>query len=304
MANSIVIKPLAKVMIAAAWSDGSISNDEINCLKDLLFQLPEMTASDWAELDIYIDSPIGEAERQRLVSELQLALNNRAEKELALQMIDDLANADGIISDDERTTIEEIKTYIEETNANPLSQMSKLLRGSINRRANAYANAPNRELYLDDFEKNRIFYNISRRLDLEESQINLPEAELRKMSLAGGLMARVAYVDRDVVQDELDSMVKAIQDHWQLDELHSTFVAETAIAQVSKGLDYYRLAREFFIATNIDERIRFLDVLFAVAGGDGVISYEETEEIRAIANLLKLTHKQFINAKMNALNKG
>lgn len=41
-----VIMALAKVMIAAAWADGSVNNDEINSLKDLLFQLPEMTDSD------------------------------------------------------------------------------------------------------------------------------------------------------------------------------------------------------------------------------------------------------------------
>jgi len=56
MANENVIKAIAKVMIAAAWVDGEITNDEINSLKDLLFRLPDMTASDWAELDIYRDS--------------------------------------------------------------------------------------------------------------------------------------------------------------------------------------------------------------------------------------------------------
>jgi hypothetical protein len=67
MAKPNVIKALAKVMIAAAWSDGSITVDEVNSLKDLLFQLP-MTASDWAELDIYLDAPVGEASA-RLVAE-------------------------------------------------------------------------------------------------------------------------------------------------------------------------------------------------------------------------------------------
>ena len=32
-----------------------------------------MTASDWAELDIYIESPVGEAERERLLAELQVS---------------------------------------------------------------------------------------------------------------------------------------------------------------------------------------------------------------------------------------
>ncbi|MGB2911413.1 MAG: TerB family tellurite resistance protein, partial [Anaerolineales bacterium] len=50
--------------------------------------------------------------------------------------------------------------------------------------------------------------------------------------------------------------------------------------------------------TTAEQRVRFLDVLFAVADGDGRVSYEETEEIRLIAKMLKLTHRQFIDAKL------
>ena len=37
---------------------------------------------------------------------------------------------------------------------------------------------------------------------------------------------------------------------------------------------------------------------FAVAGADGYVSYEETEEIRTISKMLKLTYRQFIDAKL------
>jgi uncharacterized tellurite resistance protein B-like protein len=63
-------------------------------------------------------------------------------------------------------------------------------------------------------------------------------------------------------------------------------------------LDYYRLSREFFESTSEPERVCFLDVLYAVADGDGRVSFEEIEEIRTIANMLKLTHQQFIDAKL------
>ena len=72
--RSDAIMALAKVMIAAAWADGNVGIEEMNSLKDLLFQLPEMTASDWAELDIYIETPVGDAERARLVADLQASL--------------------------------------------------------------------------------------------------------------------------------------------------------------------------------------------------------------------------------------
>ena len=298
MTNSNVIMPLAKVMIAAAWSDGTITNEEINSLKDLLFQLPEMTANDWAELDIYIDSPVGEAERSRLIAELQSTLENRTDQELALIMIDELAHADGEVPDEEQAAVDEIKTAIRDANVSVFGGFGKFLGNSVQRRSKTIQNAPNRELYLEDYEKNRIFYNVSRRLELSDEQMAISEPELRKLSLAGGLMARVAYVDREVQEGEYEGMRSAIQEHWGLSDLHANLVAEVAISEIGKGLDYYSLTRQFFLLTSDEERVRFLDALFAVAAADGRISYEETEEIRSITNVLKLTHKQFITAKL------
>lgn len=298
MAKTNVVKALAKVMIAAAWADGSVTHEEINSLKDLLFQLPEMTASDWAEMEIYIETPVGEAERSRLVAELKEALATADDKSLALKAVDRLVSADGEISDEERAVVEEINTAIQKANVGIFGQIGKMLGGSMNRRSQALMEAPNRENLLEDFSKNKIFYKVSLRLELDKTEFNIPEEELRKLSLAGGLMARVAYVDREVQDSEFNSMAKALKDLWGISELESALVAEVAISEISRGLDYYRLSRQFFESTSEDERLHFLDVLFAVAAGDGRVSHEEMEEIRTITKVLKLTHKQFIQAKL------
>lgn len=295
MPRSSVIKTLAKVMIATAWVDGGISNEELNSLKDVLFQLPEMTASDWAELEIYLDSPIGEAERTRLVADLQDVLQNSNDKAMALSAIDAMVKADGKLTEKEIAVAQEVKSVIQEANVGVFGRLGSLL---VDRRTETFANAPNRELYLDDYEKNKIFYSISRRLELDENSIAIPEKELRKLSLAGGLMARVAYVDREVNEGEFDSMVAAIQKHWGLSDVEAALVAEVAVSEISKELDYYRLSRGFFEKTTEQERVHFLDALFMVANGDGYVSNLETEEIRTISKVLKLTHKQFIDAKL------
>ena len=69
---------------------------------------------------------------------------------------------------------------------------------------------------------------------------------------------------------------------------------------MGKNLDLYRMAREFFAKTSELERERFLETLFAVANGDGKVSSQETEEIRTISKPLKMSHNQFIRAKLRA----
>jgi len=93
-------------------------------------------------------------------------------------------------------------------------------------------------------------------------------------------------------------MVNAMQSNWNLSDLEAALVAETAISTITKGLDYYRMSRQFFESTTEDKRVHFLDALFAEADGDGRVSYEEIEEIPTIATVLKLTHKQSIDAKL------
>ena len=187
---------------------------------------------------------------------------------------------------------------IESADVGILGPLSRLMRGSLNRRSQEAANAPNREVYLEDFTHNKIFYLVSRRLELESEDISVSEPVLRKLSLAGGLMANVAYVDQEVTEAEFDAMADILEAKWGASTVEAALVAEVAVSETSQGLDIYRLSREFFETTTAEQRVRFLDVLFAVADGDGRVSYEETEEIRMIAKILKLTHRQFIDAKL------
>ena len=299
MPEDQVIMPLAKVIIAAAWADGELTHDEINSLKDLLFHMPDITARDWAKLEMYIDSPVDDAERERLIADLQSAMVSKRDKELAVTELDQMVHADGELTSEEEAVVEEIRTAIEDVDTGIFGGMGRLVRGPVSRRSQKVANAPNRELYFEDFMSNRIYYNIRLRLDLvNEEDLPMSEAELRKFSLAGGLMARVAYVNRDASKAEYDSMRNALGKCWQIGDEEAAVVVEVAVSEISKDLDYYRLSREFFGSTTEAERLCFLDVLFAVADGDGRVSYEEIEEIRMIANMLKLTHKQFIDAKL------
>jgi uncharacterized tellurite resistance protein B-like protein len=293
-----VVKSLAKVIIAAAWLDGNISNEELNSLKDLLFLMPGMTASDWDELDIYIEEPVGEEERARLIEVLRSNLANPSDRELAMQALETVIEADGKVSEEERQALMEIKENLTQSGAGLMGQFGRLVRAPIQRRTHTIANAPNREENLVDFVHNKIYYSLNRLLHEEGKRIELSESDLRKLSLAGGLMARVGNVDGEIQPEELEVMAEGIRAHWHISREEADLVAEVAALEISRGLDNYRLTRHFFECTSEQERLDFLNVLFAVADGDGFVSFEEIEDIRTIATILKLRHKQFIAAKL------
>ena len=298
MADSNLILNLAKVVIAAAWVDGEIDHEEINNLKDLLFLLPDITGREWAILEMYIESPVGAAERTLLVERLKESISSSKDKVLALQALEEMIQADGVVTEVEQAAIREITVAIDEVDVGIIGNLARLMRSPLQRRMQVVDKTPHREEHFEDFIKNKVYYGVRRRLDVAEGHLDIPESNLRQLCLAGGLTARIAQVDRVVTQDEFSVMVKALQVSWDTTLEVATFVAEVAVSEIAAELDYYRLTRGFFDSTNEAERLRFLDVLFAVADADGRVSYDEIEEIRAIARSIKLDHKQFIAAKV------
>ncbi len=293
---------LAKVVIASAWADGDLTPEEVNSLKDLLFHIPKLDAQQWAELDIYIDSPVGPRERDRLVEDLRRAVHSRGDRQLALETLESLIQADGVIDDREAAFLEQVKESLGAAGSGMLGGLRDLVSSAVDRRSQAAG--PNREAYLEDFVKNRVFYTLRRKLDSGELNLSgdLDEADLRRMALAAGLMAHIANIDGIVEDGEREAMAAAVQGGWGLSQAGAHLVAEIAVTKTAADLDFFRLTREFYSATQPDERRAFAKVLFQVAAADGNVSFDETEAIRSITRILKLTHKEFIDAKLSVSN--
>ena len=292
--NPDTIISLAKVLIAAAWADGQISEDEELSLKDLLWRLPEVHARQWEELAIYLDAPVEAAERERLVAELRAQISSADQRELALSKLDEMVNADGVVAEREQAVVAEARAALESADVGLWGSLSRLL---IGRRAEATAGAPNREKYLNDFVRNRVYYRLRQRLAAEGVVWDVSDAELRRLGLAGGLLALVAGVVDGVADEERTAMVATLRDAWALPEASAALVVEVALSG-GEPLDFYRLVREFDEVTTAEERLRFLDALFGVAAADGAATFEEIEQIRLVALGLKLSHTEFIDAKM------
>ena len=89
-----------KALLALAWADGELSNQELNCLKNLAlkFRLP---AWSWTELAPYLDDPITPQEGQDIIKNFLVLISSPKEKQLLLDSLREMANADKHISSDE-----------------------------------------------------------------------------------------------------------------------------------------------------------------------------------------------------------
>ncbi len=298
MADKRFILELGKLFIAAAWADGALSTIEINGLKELLFQLPDISGEEWMELELYMASPVGEDERQRLLERVMGRIGSAAEKALALETLETLMTNGSQGNSEQVEVIQQLRADLDQGSGGFFDHFRRPFRRLMNVRGQQYTEAHDRESRLEDFIKNTIYFQVTMELRERGITFDLPDIDIRKLCLAAGLMARVAGVDRMVSAEETATMGQVLKRHWRLTEEQAQLVAEISHHRIFRGLDSVRLVRRFKELTTRDERKEFLLCLFEVANAADQTSFEEIEEIRSIAKGMDLPHQDFLDAKL------
>jgi len=172
------------------------------------------------------------------------------------------------------------------------------LRKALQVRTSHYAGQEGRERHLEDFIKNTIYFQLMSDMKTRGLSLSLTDQEIRKICLAAGLMARVAWVDQDFSEREESSMTQALMEGWGMSKDEATLIVDMSRYRIMKGLDLSRLSNGFCDCTSMAERKSFLNVLFGIANAADKTSFQEIEEIRSIAKGLQLGHQDFIDAKL------
>ena len=298
MSNKPFILNLGKLLIAVAWADGKLTNQEINALKELLFLLPEISGEEWKELELYIDSPVGEEERQQLLTRVLNDITSQSDKTLVLETLGKLVHIEGVPQKTEASIVESLRQDIEAKSTGLLAHLVNPLKRAIDSRTGHYAAEGGRESRIDDYIKNTIYYQLFSEMKTRGMTLSLSDQEIRKVCLAAGLMARVAWVDKAFCEQEQDSVTRTLADEWQLPKEEAQLIMEISHQRIMKGLDFVQLSKGFCECTTVSERKAFLRSLFAIANTAHKTSSEEIEEIRSISKGLELGHQDFIEAKL------
>jgi len=298
MVKKDFIIDLAKLVISAAWADGKLCNNEINALKDLLFRIEEVSEDDWTVLSMYIESPTTESEQNVLLNRVLKSIRTAKDKALVLNILEHLFTCDGKVTPEEQALMDKFRSELSNVDTNIFSRLSKSLKPTIKRRINTVQSSYLREQNSDDYIQNTIYYDLWLKQQNSDITFNQPESELRKICLAAGLLSHIANIDLYISDKEKEAMHEIITADWGLFEKQAALLVNISCDRASKGLDYFRLSQNYYKNTTSEERKDFIKTLFRIADATNKTSYAETEEIRCIAKSLKLSHKDFINAKL------
>jgi uncharacterized tellurite resistance protein B-like protein len=158
-----------------------------------------------------------------------------------------------------------------------------------------------------DFFTNDDSQNIKKYNDLydkfSKEYPDIAEKELVLTSCIAGLLARVAYIDFSLHENEKTEIQKVIS-NWNFhSDLDSKVVARIAIEHIKEmaGLDNHLFYAPLKNYMTKEDRFEVLKSLFLVAASDGSVDGVESEEIKGICKGLELSTQHFLVARANVV---
>lgn len=115
------------------------------------------------------------------------------------------------------------------------------------------------------------------------------------------LLAEVIFADNEFDQQEWQTLLGRLKSSLDLSDEALSELADSAKEQVQQASDLYQFT-SVVKAQAYEKRIDLLQGLWQVAYADGRIDPQEEHIIRRISELIGLTHRDFIQAKLSQAN--
>ena len=109
-------------------------------------------------------------------------------------------------------------------------------------------------------------------------------------------MARVANVDFNISYDEEMKVKELTNNFFNLGEKTTNAIVSLVIQQtkILTGIENHLYARELNKLMNLEEKIKLIELLFAIAASDQEVSTIEETEIYIITTELNIERKYYI----------
>jgi len=117
---------------------------------------------------------------------------------------------------------------------------------------------------------------------------------------AAMLLLEAAWADQNITDAELDAARDAVQAMFKLTNEQVQSLVDRAKSEHDTAISMYPFTRAVNEALSMDEKRQLILLLWRLAGSDSNIDVHEEYTIRRIADLLYVSHDDFIAAKLEA----
>jgi len=126
------------------------------------------------------------------------------------------------------------------------------------------------------------------------------DTELKNHIAAGVLLLEAAHVDRECTKEEMEHVVQTLKSTFNLDDECVKELLEEAHKERENAVDLWTFTNHMNHNYSEAEKLQVMEDVWRVIHTDGQLEQHEDHFAHKLANLLRLTHKQLIDAKISA----
>ena len=119
---------------------------------------------------------------------------------------------------------------------------------------------------------------------------------------ACALLLEMANIDNEFTASEKEMILSILKDEYELSEEYAKELAEAADEEREESLDLWHFTQQINQNFSGDEKIRIVELLWKIVYVDGKLDSHEDYLVHSLANMLNLSHKDLIDAKLKILH--
>ena len=112
------------------------------------------------------------------------------------------------------------------------------------------------------------------------------------------LLLEVANSDDEFSDVERDNIIQILKRDFQLSDEYAKELMELSDKEREKSIDLWHFTNLINEHYSIEEKIKIIEMVWKVIYADGKLDKHEDHLAHKLSSLLKLTHKQLIDAKL------
>jgi len=135
------------------------------------------------------------------------------------------------------------------------------------------------------------------------STFNEQPAQMQEHDLktaVAALLIEVMRADTQQQDDELKTLTFTLKKYFELPDAEVDELMQSAGKSLDEAIDYFQFSKQINNQCSAQQRIDIVELLWRLAYADGELDPQEEYVIRRVANLLYVTHEDFIAAKLAA----
>ncbi len=131
----------------------------------------------------------------------------------------------------------------------------------------------------------------------ESSSKEFDSARALQLAMAS-LMIEVAEADYDDAPEERETLLNLVKESFDLSQDEANELVDLARQEHAESTDYFQFTSLINQNYSATQRIELIDNLWKVAFADKVLDKHEIHVIRRIADLIHVSHSDFIASKL------